>query len=167
MLLPLLLISIFSSSWGEASHQHVREEVSKETLCPDSWIDAMSSGSGCLYFNSTADVTWEEAANWCQLYNASLLEIWLKLQLDFIRSELMFLQDNGVSRDWWTGGTDLGREGHWSWIGSLGPVADSIWYPGQPSGGTAENCLHLPVSYGFLGHDVGCSYDRAFICQRK
>ena len=94
------LIPLVSSSWGEASHQHEGEEVSKKTLCPYPWIDAAWSGLGCIYFNSTADVTWEEAANWCQHpdNNALLLEIQLKLQLDFIRSELMLLQDRLV--DW-------------------------------------------------------------------
>ena len=62
MLLPLLLISIVSSSWVEASHQQVGEEVSKQTgevsdNCPDHWIDASLSGLGCLYFNSTQAFT--------------------------------------------------------------------------------------------------------------
>ena len=44
------------------------------------------------------------------------MEIWSELQLDFVRSELMFLAENGVDTDWWTGATDLGREGHWYWV---------------------------------------------------
>merc|ERR550532_253334 len=112
MLLPLLLLSLFSPSWGEASLQHLGKVVSKQTeevsgLCPEHWIDATLSGLGCLYFNSTVAITWEEAANLCQHpdNNASLVEIWSELQLEFVRSELMFLQDNGVDNDWWTGAT--------------------------------------------------------------
>merc|ERR1712210_69076 len=160
MLLPLLLISLFCSSWGEASLQHVGEQTEEVSgLCPDHWIDATLSGLGCLYFNSSTTVSWEEAANWCQHpdNNASLLEIWSELQLDFTRSELMFLQDNGVDKEWWTGATDLGREGHWFWISTLATVGDFIWYPGTPDSGTGGNCLYLNNGYDFLGNDFGCS----------
>merc|ERR1719391_2002647 len=149
MLLPLLLY-LFFFSLGEASLQHVGEVVSKETgevsgLCPDHWIDATLSGLGCLYFNSSTSVAWEEASNWCQHpdNNASLVEIWSELQFDFVRSELMFLLDNGVGSYWWTGATDLGREGHWFWIGSLATVGDFFWDSGQPNGGTGSNCMIL------------------------
>ena len=104
-MLLLLLLPLVFSSWGEAeaSHQHVGEVVSEQPkevsgVCPDHWIDATLTGLGCLYFNSSTTATWEEASNWCQHpdNNASLLEIWSELQLDFVRSELTFLQDNGV-----------------------------------------------------------------------
>merc|ERR1711953_126638 len=174
MLLALLL-SLFSSSWGEVSHQHEGEVVSKQTeevsgLCPDHWIDATLSGLGCLYFNSTAAVSWEDASRLCQDpdNNASLVEIWSELQLDFIRSELMFLQDNGVNNDWWTGGSDQGREGHWYWSGSLANVGDFVWQSGEPNSGTNNNCLYLNNFGGsFLGYDNGCStFDAYFICQK-
>ena len=152
-------------------------EVSKQnedgsSLCPDHWIDATLSGLGCLFFNSTTTATWLEAAELCQHpdNNASLVEIWSELQLDFIRSELMFLQDNGVDSVWWTGATDLGREGHWYWAGSLATVGDFIWYTNQPNDGTKGNCLWLEDSpnYEFLGVDAGCiAYDRYFICQKR
>ena len=178
MLLPLLLISLFSSSWGEASHQRVGEEVSKQTgevsdNCPDHWIDASLSGLGCLYFNSTAAVSWEDALSWCQHpdNNALLLEIWSELQLEFIRSELMLLQDNGVDNDWWTGGTDLGREGHWFWIGTLATVGDFLWNKStnEPNGDTVENCLALwnSTNFNFRGNDCRCYNEQYFICQRK
>ena len=127
------------------------------------------TSNGCLFFNST---TWLEAAELCQHpdNNASLVEIWSELQLDFIRSELMFLQDNGVGYDWWTGGTDLGREGHWYWAGSLATVGDFIWYTNQPNDGTKGNCLWLEDSpnYEFLGADAGCiAYSKYFICQKR
>ena len=44
---------------------------------------------------------------------------------------------------WWTGATDLGREGHWYWAGSLATVGDFLWYKptNQPNGGIAHNCM--------------------------
>merc|ERR1711934_206791 len=176
MLLPLL-VSLFCSSWGEASLQHVGEKVSKQTgevsnLCPDHWIDATLSGLGCLFFNSSTTATWDEASSWCQHAdnNASLLEIWSELQLDFVRQELMFLQDNGVDQDWWTGGSDQGREGRWYWSGSLAAVADFVWRSGEPSpnGGTRYNCLYLNNGDAFFGYDNNCySFSGYFICQKK
>ena len=136
-------------------------------------IDATLSGLGCLFFNSTTTATWLEAAELCQHpdNNASLVEIWSELQLDFIRSELMFLQGNGVdNNDWWTGATDMGREGHWYWAGSLATVGDFIWQKNQPDAGIHWNCLlsDNSSSYEFFGNDIGCiDYTRYFICQKR
>ena len=91
-------------------------------VCPDHWIDATLTGLGCIYFNSSSEVTWEEAGNLCQASDASLVEIGSELQLDFVRSELVFLQDSGLvdlTGDWWTGGTDQGRDGDWYWAGII------------------------------------------------
>ena len=173
MLLPLLL-SLFCSFWGEVSLQYAGEEVSKQTgevsgLCPEHWIDATLSELSCLFFNSTVNVTWEEAANWCQHpdNNASLLEIGSEMQLDFVRRELILLQDNRVDNDWWIGGTDQGREGYWYWAGSLATVGDFVWHPGTPDSGTGGNCLYLNNGYAFLGNDFGCTSTSYFICQKK
>ena len=142
-------------------------------LCPDHWIDATLSGLGCLYFNSSATVSWLDASAWCQApeNNATLVEIWTELQLDFIRSELLFLQDNGVDYDWWTGATDLGREGDWYWAGSLATVGEFLFdqQQDQPDGGTSHNCLKLQDAWGFTGDDVEClnASFSCFICQKK
>merc|ERR1711953_1424202 len=119
MLLPLLTILLFCSLG--LAEQPVSKEKEVSGLCPDHWIDGTLSGLGCLYFNSSTTANWEEAANWCQHpdNDASLVEISSELQFDFVRGELIFLQENGITNHWWTGGTDLGREGSWFWIGSL------------------------------------------------
>ena len=84
----------------------------------------------------------------------------------------MFLADNGVDTDWWTGATDLGREGHWYWAGSLATVGDFLWYKptNQPNGGIAHNCMFLENggSYEFYGNDYGCTeYPRFFHLSEK
>ena len=97
------------------------------------------------------------------------MEIWSELQFDFIRSELIFLQDNGVDQDWWIGATDQGREGRWYWAGSLATVGDFIWHVGQPNAGTGSNCAVLQniKSWEFMGDDLPCSAEKYFICQKK
>ena len=111
----------------------------------------------------------EEASAYCQHpdNNALLVEIWSELQLDFIIDEMVFLQDNGVSNDWWTGATDLGREGSWYWARSLATVGDFIWLEGNPNAGLNGNCAELQDQYSFFADDVSCSVGRFFICQKK
>ena len=82
----------------------------------------------------------------------------------------MFLADNHVNSFWWTGATDLGREGHWYWAGSLANVGDFVWYKpaNQPSVETGSNCMVLDEDWDFYGNDVPCKdYTQFFICQKK
>ena len=98
------------------------------------------------------------------------MQIDSEAQLDFVRSVLGSLEDNGVLTSWWTGATDIGREGNYYWAGSLDPVEDFMWSPGEPNAGADANCLILYPGWGYLGNDVGCvTYKgrRSFICQKK
>ena len=124
---------------------------------------------GCLLFNNTASMTWEEANIYCQdSENGTLLQIWSELQFDFIRMELAFIYDHAQVQRWWTSGTDAGKEGTWRWAASLVPVGDFIWYSSEPNDGLNGNCLYLFHDHDFLGHDTGCStHNFAVICERK
>ena len=68
MLFPILVSLLFCSGGATtATHPDEAEQVSKQAkgfsgLCPDEWINATPSGLGCIYFNSTAGATWEEAS---------------------------------------------------------------------------------------------------------
>ena len=123
---------------------------------------------GCVLFNTTASMTWEEANNYCQQdENGTLLQIWNELQFDFIRMELGFIYDHVQVGSWWTSGTDAGKEGVWRWAASLVPVGDFIWHSGQPNDGLNGNCLYLTAS-SFLGYDGRCSTSKlAVICERR
>ena len=41
--------------------------------CPDKWLDASFMEMGCLFFNNTAAVNWEEANVVCKKYSKSTL----------------------------------------------------------------------------------------------
>merc|ERR1711971_58000 len=144
------------------------EEASSS--CPVGWLEATHAGMGCLYFNSTTLVMWEEATSYCQsdAMNASLVEIWTELQLDFVRSELMFLAQNGIDNDWWIGATDQGREGQWYWANSLATVGDFIWNASPPNN-VNLNCALLENGGEFLAQSHTCAAsDPAWtICQIK
>ena len=149
--------------------------VNSDSECPEHWLDASLTGMGCLLFNSSAELTWEESSFACHQSNSSLLEIWTEVQLDYVREEVSFLADasSWLDQDWWTSGTDLGREGHWYWASSLAPIADFVWHSGQPDNrpssdeGTGANCLILENSMDFMAQDERCSYTTFHICQKK
>ena len=141
--------------------------------CPDKWFDASFVDMGCLFFNNTAAVTWEEANVICHKYsNSSLVEIQSEMQMNFLKMELDAIASaEDVSRLWWTAGTDIGFEGQWIWITSLTKVEDYVWHPGHPrlniNGSISiSNCLSLrPRDYD--GYDIGCENRDNPICQLK
>ena len=106
LMLPLLCVVTSSISSN-------KEDTSS---CPAHWIDASLNGMGCLLFSNTERLTWESASVACQKAGSTLVEILNERQLDFVRSELFFLADVGVSGDWWTSGTDFRREDQWIWM---------------------------------------------------
>merc|ERR1712209_317741 len=130
--------------------------------CPDKWLDASFVEMGCLFFNNTAAVDWEEANVICEKYSdATLVDIQSEMQMDFLQMELDVIANaEGTSHSWWTSGTDVGREGEWYWATTLEEVGDFVWYSSQPGGGTVENCLMLGDAWGYEGGDVDC--DRKF-----
>merc|ERR1712110_491429 len=72
--------------------------------CPDSeWKDVGFLGLGCLLWSSQHTHSWEAANQFCFQRNFS------------------FIENSAFSRDWWTSGTDWGREGRWYWTSSLTP----------------------------------------------
>merc|ERR1712215_164923 len=139
----------------------------EENPCPVGWVQATWVDMGCLYFNNTHNFTWIEANAYCQGdLNATLVEITTEEQYDFIKMELQVLEVETNSKlYWWTGGTDLGREGKWFWTGSLRSVGSFIWSKDQPNDGIGGNCLNLYPSSGYEGSDKSCVHDFYPICQ--
>lgn len=53
----------------------------------------------------------------------------------------------GYNGWYWLGGYDFGHEGTWKWIHSELPVNYTAgWYPGEPNGGTRENCAEFKTA---------------------
>ena len=121
----------------------------------------------CLLFSNTERLTWESASVACQEAGSTLVEILNERQLDFVRSELFFLADVGVSGDWWTSGTDFGREDQQIWMSSLSAVADFVWHTGEPNGDTTQNCMWMGKGVEFMADDMQCDAEYFYICQKK
>merc|ERR1711951_179288 len=173
MMLLLLAASAASLGFASASEQilpHGGEaEVKSSGKCPDKWVDASFVDMGCLFFNTTAGMTWDQASSTCQMgSNSALLEITSDLQMTFIQRELTVIEEfEGRHFQWWTAGTDVGINGQWIWIASLTAVEDFLWYGRFPSSHDDYNCMSLFWSHEFLGVNNPC--DKTFypICQLK
>merc|ERR1711909_47379 len=148
--------------------QQAIAEPTEENPCPDHWIKGDWVGLGCLLFNTTTKYSFEDAFAQCQDQDSTLLEIHFQEQLDFIQMEIASISDHeGTSFDWWTAGTDLGKEGRWMWLGSLSSVPDFLWHTGYPRLLTDHNCLLIENSFNYEGYDYKCSYNAVPICQRN
>ena len=107
----LLSILLACSLFTNPSHG----ENAAASACPDGeWKDAGFLGLGCLLYSSQHTHSWQAANEFCFQRNSSLLEIENEQQFDYIVSEITeFVGNSAFSRDWWTSGTDWGREGRW------------------------------------------------------
>merc|ERR1712126_467926 len=159
-LLTTLSILVLSSATADAVSESklAERKTPGETsaTCPDKWLDASFVEMGCLFFNNTAAVDWEEANVICKEYsNATLVDIQSEMQMGFLQMELDVIANaEGTTHHWWTAGTDLGREGRWIWITTLTAVEDYVWMSeSYPTNNTNFNCLNLHPSNGYLGFD--------------
>merc|ERR1712037_518113 len=157
----VLLTVVFSSA--SASAFSYRDTVplsqSQETSnCPEKWLDASFVDMGRLYFNTTQEITWEDANAICQGSNSTLIDISTEMQMGFLQMELDVIANaEGTNHHWWTAGTDLGIEGRWIWATTLTVVEDFVWMSDSyPTENLNHNCLSLSSSYGYLGYDTDC-----------
>merc|ERR1711915_149670 len=145
-----------------------RWDSPKDSSCEAGWLDATWVDMGGLLFYSGAAMTWEKANDHCQKQeDAKLVEATTEDQFNFLIMELNLLDDHEKSRDWWTSGTDIGREGNWTWMGSLSQIEDFVWRNDQPNGGIGFNCLALQDSFEYLGDDYNCASALYPICQKS
>merc|ERR1712181_128793 len=154
----------------ESQAQHVEAESETTANCPDKWLDASFMDMGCLYFNSTQGLTWDDANSVCAMSsNSTLVDIATEVQMGFLQMELDVMANaEGTTHQWWTAGTDLGIEGRWIWATTLTAVEDFIWIDGYPRyPAPYANCLSLEPTRGYFGYDEGCSAKRFPICQLK
>lgn len=118
------------------------------------------------YINNEAR-TWEDAKIYCETENAYLAEVNSEAEHLYLAS----LSGASTSSSWgyrWLGGSDIEKEGHWTWSHSHSEVTVTFWNlkPSEPNGGRSENCLHMfSVSDGTKWNDVPCYFRFGFICE--
>ena len=122
---------------------------------------------GCLLFKPSTAYSWDQANNHCNLEaDSSLVEILTPEQHEYIIMELQLLADNGKKHDWWTSGTDVGKQGRWFWAQSLQLVEQFVWGDDEPNTPT-NNCMFLSAARNFMVFDRNCASEMYPICQIK
>ena len=129
-------------------------------------MDAHLEGLGCLLFG-TEPGTFQDANTFCFNNSAHLVEILTESQMDYMVMELQLLESFVGPRQYWGGGTDWNREGHWYWAHSLIPIESFVWYKTEPNQRITENYMGFHPSQGYYCRDVGNDNDEYFpICQK-
>ena len=80
---------------------------------------------------------------------------------------IVLIPANPVQKDFWLGAYDLVNEGTWVWVKKNDYVTSGFthWAPGEPNGGTNENCLGLFDGLSYQWNDAPCQYQEGFICE--
>merc|ERR1712156_876664 len=85
----LVLWSAPADAVSESKLAETKTLGETSATCPDKWLDASFVEMGCLFFNNTLEVSWEEANVICQMNsNSTLVDIQSEMQMDFLQMEL-------------------------------------------------------------------------------
>lgn len=134
--------------------------------CEVGWLDAGSTGLGCLYFEITKR-SHAAAKKYCQDRTAHLVEVLTQEQLDFIRMQLQVIEEQQGTFDWWGGATDEAQEGTWIWPEAQASVGDFIWGGNDPDGGESQDYFCFYHSYDYMGVDYPeTDKSNPLICQK-
>merc|ERR1711973_558396 len=134
--------------------------------CPEGWMDASYMDLGCIFF-ANRGFSWADADNYCQENSSALLEVHSETLMDFIRSELFVLENFVGDHVWWTGGSDVGREGQWYWTHTLKDIGEFVWKEDYPMGGIERQYLALSNDYDYFGADFKNDFHTGYpICQK-
>jgi len=105
-------------------------------------------------------LSWNNASQACESYGGYLATILSVEELDFFNAF-----KSNPDANYWIGATDLQAEGTFAW--SNGDAWNfSMFLPGEPNGGTSENCLSVARAPMHVFIDLICGLERRFVCKR-
>merc|ERR1712038_1897319 len=85
--------------------------IAESNPCSPPWVDGSSVGMGCLLFDSETASNFYDADIFCQsTQDAKLVSIDDADQHDFVKMIIGFLSGHESTHEWWTSGSDQGRE---------------------------------------------------------
>ena len=127
--------------------------------CPRGWFDATYLNMGCLSFNASQPMAWNEAEDFCKSVNNShLVEIFNSEQQEFMVMKLYeFVELTGQENTWWIGLTDEGSEGIWYWAHSHKVAEYTSWNKGEPND-TGCTCT-MNANYGIIAFGYTYNWD--------
>ncbi|XP_053667956.1 perlucin-like protein [Anopheles marshallii] len=109
-------------------------------------------------------VNFFQAWQQCRLFGGHLASI--ESAEENTRAEAAIMAAGDFSKDWAIGGTDLGSEGNFVWIGLNKKTTYTNFYKGEPNNNNGvENCLVMGVASSRQWNDVACdSVAGGFVC---
>ncbi|XP_071094946.1 perlucin-like [Haliotis cracherodii] len=127
-------------------------------MCPGGFH---KHGRSCYWFSNIKG-NFAEARSICHALDSELATITSYAENAFIRG---YATQRGKAERYYLGGTDLGLEGHWKWMGNK-PFIYTNWAPGEPSNSlNNEHCLEVLRKLGYHWNDEKCDTSGNFICE--
>ncbi|CAL1548883.1 unnamed protein product [Lymnaea stagnalis] len=156
--------------------EHMGSSVHEKCVCCDTLNSSLKSlyhisalHNGSRYYLSPAStiLLMKEAEIQCEFMGGYLTEMDSEEEYLFVKS---FLKNNTGYITVYTGGNDGAFENNWVNTYSKTPVKYIKWGQGQPSGGTANNCLALWRDYDWTAVSLKCyqgvvSDSRGYLCE--
>ena len=137
------------------------------SACQQGWI---GNGTSC-YKLFASYITWENAKEECEEWNASLVKVESSEENDFIKTELLPTHKNG---NYWIGLSDSDNEGDWMWTDGtqLDLNGYENWGDNQPNDFHNEDCVQIQIRKSDPDHygkwnDVKCLSRTKYICEKR
>ncbi|XP_052692388.1 uncharacterized protein LOC128170662 [Crassostrea angulata] len=147
-------ICVPGKMWKTPVYSCVPDDFAKDCV-----YGGIHSFGGKMYCFVEHYITWTAAKDYCHGHTWHLVEIESAEEQSRIIS-LSKIPDYGV---YWIGLADQENEGTWLWSHSRSAPQNPLWNPGQPNGGTIENCVVLTYN-GWS--DLTCSDKYIPICEK-
>ncbi|BFZ20719.1 hypothetical protein BsWGS_23758 [Bradybaena similaris] len=115
------------------------------------------------YSFSDEIVSWIDAVQYCQMYDAHLVHINDGKEDDYI---IKSMKGRGITVAW-TGATERLHRGSWVWMPSGEPMGRFVnWYGTEPLG-QDDDCMVVDSGYSYRWADTACTFSYRFICEKE
>ena len=136
----------------------INEKLGQAVVCDDQWDKFLDH---CYYF-STEKKTWDQAMEFCQKNNGSLLEIDSNEEIQFI------LGTSRAENYLWVGAHDRVLEGQFIWQTSKQAVHQDLWFKNEPNNtGDNEDCVEIYKYRKGKLNDKKCSRISNFVFEKQ
>ncbi|XP_033762765.1 perlucin-like protein [Pecten maximus] len=132
-----------------------------EDGCPCGWYKFQTS----CFLIPDVQLSWHDSKEYCQKLDAKLAELDTEPKDVFV----VDLIKKGTEKRTWIGGSDIDKEGSWTWStsGSLLNITHQNWAKDQPNNQPVDSdCLCIGTWYRYRWDDNTCTYTGAFVCEK-
>jgi hypothetical protein len=149
--------------WDDGGNKN--ETCSNDVYCPFVTVNGVSDQYRFCWHNSE---TFADARSICQSFGGTSDLVVLDDAAEYTALQTAVAANTFRGDAVWIGYSDADVEGTWAWVnGAAGytPGVGEFWLPGEPNGGTGENCADLVVSESGYVADYSCANSLPFLCE--